>query len=94
MIVNSELKIMFQNHKGHLDFETNQCVFYGLFFDNISNAIKTLKDLEPNEIYRPWFYNFHSGIIHPNSGQIYIDNRWMPNDDFAEKYIDTKKNNL
>jgi len=86
-----KIKLTYQNHEGLLCTHTNNVVFYGKQFKNIIDAIKTLKDLIVGEIYFTWFYNYHVGLIHDKTGQVYIDNRWLPTEEFAENYIDLKK---
>ena len=85
------LKITFLNHTGLLDIVDNSVIFYGLSFKNVCLAIKTLKDLVPGEEYYRWCYNYHAGIINDNTKEVYVDNRWLPSEEFAETYIDTKK---
>ena len=84
-------KITFLNHYGSLNPSDNSVIFYGLQFKDVCVAKKSLKDLIPGELYYMWCYNYHKGLIHDKSKQIYIDNRWLPNEDFAESYIDMKK---
>ena len=84
-------KISFKTHNGMLDVSDNSVTFYGVEFKNIITAMKTLKDLIPGEIYYTWCYNYHTGFINDKTKEIYIDNRWLPDEDFAEMYIDTKK---
>ena len=85
------VKITFLKHNGSLDTNDNSVIFYGVYFKNVCAATKSLKDLIPGEIYYMWCYNYHTGFIHDKSKQIYIDNRWLPDETFAETYIDTKK---
>ena len=90
------IKLVFEKHEGELCPSTNMVTFYGAEFDNIIEASKILKQLVPGEKYFVWYYNFHRGFLHSKSGRILIENRWLPNDDFAENYIDNliKKNNI
>ena len=85
------IKLTYQKHVGTLFISTNNVKFYGREFENISEAVKSLKHLTPGEKYFAWFYNFHEGFLHEKTGQIFLEGRWLPNEDFAEKYIDTKK---
>jgi len=85
------IKLFFEKHEGKLFPSTNMVRFYGVDFENIIEASKTLKHLIPGEQYFAWYYNFHQGILHEKTGQILVDNRWLPNEDFAENYINTKK---
>lgn len=84
-------KISFQKHIGSLDIRDNSVNFYGVRFKNIILAAKSLKDLVFGEVYYMWYYNYHTGFLNDKTKQIYIDNRWLPGEDFAENYIDTKK---
>ena len=84
-------KITFQKHTGFLNPVDNSVIFYGVQFKTICVATKTLKDLIPGEVYYMWCYKYQTGFINDKTKQIFIDNRWMPNEHFAESYIDTKK---
>ncbi len=84
-------KIAFLKHNGSLNTVDNSVIFYGLHFKNVCAATKTLKDLIPGQVYYMWCYNYHTGLINDITKEVYIDNRWMPNEQFAESYIDTKK---
>ena len=88
--------ISYSKHYGLLNSDDSSVVFYGLGFKDICEAMKFLKDLIPPKhkdeyIYNTWFYNFHKGLIHFKTGQVYVDFRWLPNEKFAEQYVDTKK---
>jgi hypothetical protein len=85
------MNITFENHKGIYDQELDHYIFYGIHFDNMLTAIKTLKELTPGEKYFMWCYKYHVGVIHEKTKNVLIDNRWLPNEDFAEMYIDMKK---
>ena len=91
--MDDKIVLIYQRHRGLLCVGTNRVIFYGKEFENICEAIKTLKDMVVGEQYFTWYYNYHCGFIHEKSGRIYIDNRWLPDENFAEKYIDMKKNN-
>ena len=84
-------KITFLNHYGSLNPSDNSVIFYGLQFKDVCVAKKSLKDLIPGEVYYMWCYNYHIGFINEKTKQVFIDNRWMPNEKFAESYIDMKK---
>ena len=84
-------KISFQKHIGLLNTIDNSVYFYGVQFKDIFIAMKTLKDLVPNEVYYMWCYNYHIGLMNDKTKEVYIDNRWLPNETFAESYIDMKK---
>ena len=84
-------KITFLKHTGSLNITDNSVIFYGVQFKDICVAAKTLKDLIPGQLYYRWCYNYHTGIINDKTKEIYIDNRWLPNDTFAESYINMKK---
>ena len=85
------MDIIFERHRGVLNETDNSVIFYGVYFDNILSAAKSLKNLIPGEVYYMWCYKYHTGFINDKTKQVFIDNRWMPNEDFAESYIDTKK---
>lgn len=91
--MDDRVNLTYQGHQGLLRTSSNRVIFYGKEFENICDAVKTLKDLTAGEQYFTWFYNYHCGFIHEISGRIYIDNRWLPDENFAEKYVDMKKNN-
>lgn len=84
-------KITFLKHTGSLNPSDNSVIFYGVHFKDVCIAMKTLKDLIPGEVYYMWCYNYHTGLINDKTKEVYVDNRWMPNEQFAESYIDTKK---
>lgn len=88
--------ISYNKHYGLLNPDDNSVMFYGMGFKDICDAMKFLKDLEPPSyrdeyIYQPWHYNMHKGLLHIKTKQIYLDSRWLPNEKFAEQYVDTKK---
>ena len=85
------MDIIFEKHRGILNETDNSVIFYGVYFDNILIASKSLKNLIPGEVYYMWCYKYQTGFIHDKTKQIFIDNRWMPNEYFAESYVDTKK---
>ena len=85
------MDIVFEKHRGKLNEDNNSVIFYGVTFNNMSIAVKSLKSLIPGEIYYMWCYNYHIGFINEKTKQVFIDNRWMPNEKFAESYIDMKK---
>ena len=85
------MKVTYEKHEGKFFPKTNSVSFYGRDFDTMSDAVQVLKQLTPGETYFVWYYNYHIGFLHEQSGKILIEGRWLPNEDFAEKYIDTKK---
>ena len=84
-------KISFQKHIGLLNTIDNSVYFYGVQFKDICTATKSLKKLIPGEVYYMWCYNYHTGFINDKTKEIYIDDRWLPSEEFAEMYIDMKK---
>lgn len=85
--------ILFRTHEGLLNPDENTVMFYGMGFKNIVEAIKFLKDVPdaPYGTYKSWYYNMHKGLKHSKTGQVYVDYRWLPDEKFAENYIDMKK---
>lgn len=84
------MKIQFEGHKGTVDIDTNEVTFYGMVFSDILSAIKILKHLSPGNDYHIWYYRGHKGFMKPSDGSIFLEDRWLPDADFAEKFIRTK----
>ncbi len=86
--------IIYQKHEGLLNTDDQTVTFYGFGFKNIIEAIKTLKHFPAKDkTYTTWYYNWNKGILNSVTGEIFIDLRWLPNEEFAKEYVDTKKNN-
>ena len=86
------MKIQFEGHPGTLDMETNRVTFYNLTFSSIIEAAKFLKPIRVGPDYRGWFYRLHKGLLNPEDGWVYVDERWLPDENFAEEYIREKCN--
>ena len=86
--------ILFQKHEGLLNTDDQSVTFYGISFKNIIDSIKILKHFPAKyNTYTGWYYNYNKGVLNRVTGEIFIDLRWLPNEKFAEEYVDTKKNN-
>lgn len=74
------IKIILNNHTGELDIETNNVVFYGLYFDTIIEAIGFLVDeIPPNYTYEPYYMCGLRGLFNPDTGYIFINGKWWEN---------------
>ncbi len=83
------MKIEFEKHKGELDLETNEVIFYDLTFSGILKAIEFLKGVPPRDTYAPWYYRGHKGLIDEADGSVYLKDRWFPDEEFAKEIIKT-----
>lgn len=83
------MRIHFENHKGELDLETNEVIFYDLTFNGIIEATKFLKDIPPKITYVPWYYRGKKGLLDEEDGSVYLKDRWFPDEEFAIEIIKT-----
>ena len=84
--------ITFQKHRGLLNTDDQTVIFYGLGFKTIIDAMKTLKHFPAKDnIYSGWYYNLHKGILNSQTGEVFLDLRWLPTEKFSEEYVDMKK---
>jgi len=84
----------FQNHKGKLNINNNNVIFYKILFKNILEAIKLLKYVKCEEFseYRPWYYKQNVGLENINNDNIYLQNNIAFIDSHhAEQFIDNNK---
>jgi hypothetical protein len=86
------MKIQFEGHQGTLEIETNKVTFYNLTFNSIVDAAKFLRPIKVGPNYQGWFYRMHIGLLNPEDGRVYVDERWLPDENFAEEYIREKCN--
>lgn len=84
------MKIQFEGHKGTLNIYTNQVTFYGMTFFSIIDAAEYLKKLPFGNNYVAWYYRGHKGFMDQEDGSIFIDDRWLPDAEFAENFIKAK----
>jgi hypothetical protein len=83
--------VNYNGHEGILNIHDNSVVFYGICFESILFAIKFIKNINPvYNLYIAWHYIDNDGLKNVKTGQIYIDNRWLPDETFAKNYIDLK----
>ena len=82
--------IEFDKHKGKLNMETNEVNFYGMEFTSILTAIKYLKNVEAGPEYVLWTYRRFKGLKNPYDGWVYVDDRWLCDENFAKDYIKDK----
>ena len=81
------MKVEFDGHWGTGDYD-GSVNFYGIDFESITDAIKFLKLLKPGE-YTLWTYMSEKGLVDEN-GQVCIDDRWLSDKNFAERYVKNK----
>ena len=85
----------FEGHHGFLYLDENDRVeFYRMSFSSMMEATNFLKNLKlpaKDEEYHPWFYRGKKGLLSTADGQVFIDGRWLPDEDFAENYIKTSR---
>lgn len=84
------MKIQFEGHPGTMDMDTNKVTFYNVQFDSIIDAAKFLKLVKVGPAYQGWCYRLHWGLLNPEDGWVYVDERWLPDENFAEEYIRDK----
>ena len=85
-------EIVYNKHRGLLNTDDQSVMFYGLGFKDIIDAIKTLKHFPAKDnTYIGWYYNMNKGVLNKVTGEIFLDLRWLPNEEFAKEYVDTKK---
>lgn len=83
------MRCWFQGHMGSLNVNDHSVLFYGIRWNTPSEAIKFLDMLVPSDFYAPWCYMRHRGVKDLRDGQIYVNDHWFPNDQFAETFLKT-----
>ncbi len=63
----------FCGHKGLLDIESGNVIFYGLRFNTISETRSLLEFLKPSNTYKPFMYKGVKGVINKKTGKVNID---------------------
>ncbi len=82
------IKIIFKNHYGELDLETNNVIFYGLYFDTISDAMKFLVDsLIPNMDYEPYYLRGLQCVRRSSDGWIFTKGQWWESEENVLKVL-------
>ena len=81
------MSIQFEGHKGTLDIETNNVIFYDMVFTSILYAAKFLKGIPVGPEYRAWYYRSHKGLLNEDDGSVYVKDRWLPDEEFAMELI-------
>ena len=82
------MKVSFEGHQGLLWPNDNTVIFYGVRFDNISDAIrKMLRHVRPSTKYKPWCCGRHRGLQDTETDKIFTAERWFDNEKVAELYL-------
>lgn len=82
------IKIIFKNHYGELDLETDNVIFYGLYFDTISEAMKFLVDnLVPSLEYEPCYLRGLCGVRRPSDGCVFTKGQWWESEKTVLKVL-------
>lgn len=82
------IKIIFRNHYGELDLETDNVIFYGLYFDTILEAMKFLVDgLVPNLEYEPCYLRGLRCVRRPSDGWIFTKGQWWESEETILKVL-------
>ncbi len=85
------MKIQFEKHHGVMDSSTGSVTFYKLIFNNMIEASKFLKDLDPGN-YQGWVRGDHFGVVDLDTEWIYSNFDWHPpNSIDIYVYDDTKE---
>ena len=84
------MKVQFEGHQGTLDDESDKMTFYNITFNTILEVAEFLKPIKVGPEYRGWFYMMHKGLLNIEDGSVYVDERWLPDENVAEEYIREK----
>jgi len=82
------IKIIFKHHRGKLDLETGNVIFYGLYFDTILEAVRFLTDnIVPDLDYEPCYLRGLQCIRCLTDGCIFTGGRWWESEETILKLL-------
>lgn len=85
------VRTCYEGHYGTLDIESNHVVFYGMYFDNMVEAVEMLRHMGPpptdQGMYTPWYRKGHRGVENELMGTVFYfsDRVWLAEADAAAR---------
>jgi hypothetical protein len=79
--------IEFEHHPGFMSTTSNNVIFYGIRFSDITQAAQFLKDVDARAgTYKGWNINGTCGLLWVEKNIYFVDNVWISRNEFKIKF--------